>query len=331
MQERRVNNVGAGEREPVKNRGLNLREHVIQAAEKEGKIPGCLLVTGSRQYSQVPRGEVEEMEEPMKRKSMIVAVLMASMLLGACGKQAETNGEKDPVVTEAPTEEATLEAEEPAGNDTKTEESAEVTKGDTDNSAATGKTNNTDNSVTPESTDKNESKGESGKTSQSSSDNVEKEEQTDIKEEKSVETESQEKATPEVDVSNYMSDYKSLKSLLNMESTTSWQFGTSDSYVSNNFYLEWDKDIYSMRNDGNPSVKVYGISIGDGLEQAGKTLTANGWKDCETEGGGLFITIIGGNKYCLEFGTDGNGNVSNWYLNNWPEGDIIDYYDSLEQ
>lgn len=253
MQERRVNNAGEGEREPVKNGGLNLREHVIQAAEKEGKIPGCPSLTGSRQYSQVPRGEVAEMEESMKRKSMIVAVLMASMLLGACGKQAETNGEKDPVVTEAPTEEATLEAEEPAGNDTKTEESAEVTKGATDNSAATGKTNNTDSSVKPES--------------------------TDIKEEKSVETESQEKATPEVDVSNYLSDYKSLKSLLNMESTTSWQFGTSDSYVSNNFYLEWDKDIYSMRNDGNPSVKVYGISIGDGLEQAGKTLTANGWKD----------------------------------------------------
>lgn len=305
MQEKRVNNAGAGEREPVKNGGLNLREYVIQAAEKEGKIPGCPSLTGSRQYSQVPRGEVAEMEESMKRKSMIVAVLMASMLLGACGKQAETNGEKDPVVTEAPTEEATLEAEEPAGNDTKTEESAEVTKGATDNSAATGKTNNTDSSVKPES--------------------------TDIKEEKSVETESQEKATPEVDVSNYLSDYKSLKSLLNMESTTSWQFGTSDSYVSNNFYLEWDKDIYSMRNDGNPSVKVYGISIGDGLEQAGKTLTANGWKDCETEGGGFFITIIGGNKYCLEFGIDGNGNVSNWYLNNWPEGDIIDYYDSLEQ
>ena len=305
MQERRVNNAGAGEREPVKNGGLNLREHVIQAAEKEGKIPGCPSLTGSRQYSQVPRGEVAEMEESMKRKSMIVAVLMASMLLGACGKQAETNGEKDPVVTEAPTEEATLEAEEPAGNDTKTEESAEVTKGATDNSAATGKTNNTDSSVKPES--------------------------TDIKEEKSVETESQEKATPEVDVSNYLSDYKSLKSLLNMESTTSWQFGTSDSYVSNNFYLEWDKDIYSMRNDGNPSVKVYGISIGDGLEQAGKTLAANGWKDCETEGGGLFITINGGKKYCLEYGIDGNGNVSNWYLNNWPEGDIIDYYDSLEQ
>ena len=305
MQERRVNNAGAGEREPVKNGGLNLREHVIQAAEKEGKIPGCPSLTGSRQYSQVPRGEVAEMEESMKRKGMIVEVLMASMLLGACGKQAETNGEKDPVVTEAPTEEATLEAEEPAGNDTKTEESAEVTKGATDNSAATGKTNNTDSSVKPES--------------------------TDIKEEKSVETESQEKATPEVDVSNYLSDYKSLKSLLNMESTTSWQFGTSDSYVSNNFYLEWDKDIYSMRNDGNPSVKVYGISIGDGLEQAGKTLTANGWKDCETKGGGLFITIIGGNKYCLEFGIDGNGNVSNWYLNNWPEGDIIDYYDLLEQ
>ena len=95
MQERRVNNAGAGEREPVKNGGLNLREDVIQAAEKEGKIPGYLLVTGSRQYSQVPRGEAAEMEESMKRKSMIVAVLMASMLLGACGKQAETNGEKE--------------------------------------------------------------------------------------------------------------------------------------------------------------------------------------------------------------------------------------------
>ena len=37
FEERRVNNAGAGEREPVKNGGLNLREHVIQAAEREGK------------------------------------------------------------------------------------------------------------------------------------------------------------------------------------------------------------------------------------------------------------------------------------------------------
>ena len=31
------------------------------------------------------------MEETMKKKSMIVAVLMASMVLGACGNKAETS------------------------------------------------------------------------------------------------------------------------------------------------------------------------------------------------------------------------------------------------
>ena len=47
------------------------------------------------------------MEETMKRKSMIVAVLMASMVLGACGKKTETSVVEDPVVSEAPAEETT--------------------------------------------------------------------------------------------------------------------------------------------------------------------------------------------------------------------------------
>ena len=44
----------------------------------------------------------------MKRKSMMVAVLMASMVLGACGKKTETSVVEDPVVSEAPAEENDL-------------------------------------------------------------------------------------------------------------------------------------------------------------------------------------------------------------------------------
>ena len=45
----------------------------------------------------------------MKRKSMMVVVLMASMVLGACGKKTETSVVEDPVVSEAPAEETTTE------------------------------------------------------------------------------------------------------------------------------------------------------------------------------------------------------------------------------
>lgn len=54
----------------------------------------------------------------MKRKSMMVALLMASMVLGACGNKAETSATEDAVVSEAPTEEATTLEPEDTTEDT---------------------------------------------------------------------------------------------------------------------------------------------------------------------------------------------------------------------
>ena len=52
------------------------------------------------------------MEESMKKKSVIVAIVMASMIMGGCGQKTVTSVNEDPAVSEAPTKEDTLEPEE---------------------------------------------------------------------------------------------------------------------------------------------------------------------------------------------------------------------------
>lgn len=89
----------------------------------------------------------------MKRKSMIVAVLLAGMVLGACGKKNETSVIEDPVVSEAPTEEAAAESEETTGE---TDQSA----GETEESAKENETTAADNAGASETT-KNSSSGNS--------------------------------------------------------------------------------------------------------------------------------------------------------------------------
>ena len=43
------------------------------------------------------------MEESMKKKSVIVAIVMASMIMGGCGQKTVTSVNEDPAVSEAPT------------------------------------------------------------------------------------------------------------------------------------------------------------------------------------------------------------------------------------
>ena len=50
----------------------------------------------------------------MKKKSVIVAIVMASMIMGGCGQKTVTSVNEDPAVSEAPTKEDTLEPEESA-------------------------------------------------------------------------------------------------------------------------------------------------------------------------------------------------------------------------
>ena len=51
------------------------------------------------------------MEESMKKKNLIVAIVMASMIMGGCGQKTVTSVSEDPTVSEAPMKEDTLEPE----------------------------------------------------------------------------------------------------------------------------------------------------------------------------------------------------------------------------
>ena len=43
----------------------------------------------------------------MKKKNLIVAIVMASMIMGGCGQKTATSVSEDPTVSEAPTKEDT--------------------------------------------------------------------------------------------------------------------------------------------------------------------------------------------------------------------------------
>lgn len=64
----------------------------------------------------------------MKKKNLIVAIVMASMIMGGCGQKTVTSVSEDPTVSEAPMKEDTLEPEESAEDATQSaEESQEAT------------------------------------------------------------------------------------------------------------------------------------------------------------------------------------------------------------
>ena len=83
-----------------------------------------------------------EMEESMKKKNVIVAIVMASMIMGGCGQKTATSVIEDPAVSEAPTKEDTLEPEESAEDATQSaEESQEATDSSSTSSNATKESN----------------------------------------------------------------------------------------------------------------------------------------------------------------------------------------------
>ena len=83
-----------------------------------------------------------EMEESMKKKNLIVAIVMASMIMGGCGQKTATSVSEDPTVSEAPTKEDTLEPEESAEDATQSaEESQEATDSSSTSSNATKESN----------------------------------------------------------------------------------------------------------------------------------------------------------------------------------------------
>ena len=137
-----------------------------------------------------------------------------------------------------------------------------------------------------------------------------------------------EQSTKGVDVGDYLENFGELKNILQMTTTECWQFPNAQSYVSDGFYLEWQGETFSMKNEGNQAVALYGIHIGDEAGASGKAMTDHGWTEYQYGG---YIMQTDKAQYYMELESDENGKVTSWYLNNWPEGDITEAYDSLEK
>mgnify|MGYP002766815157 FL=1 len=128
-----------------------------------------------------------------------------------------------------------------------------------------------------------------------------------------------------VDIKNYLTNYKNLVSKLGMKKTTSWQFGSSDSYVKDGFYLEWQEgysfEPFSMKNESADYIRLNGISIGDSENSSDVMLRNAGWENkFEWNGENGYTKKINGTLHALTIYINSSGCVKGWYLNNWPQG-----------
>lgn len=127
-----------------------------------------------------------------------------------------------------------------------------------------------------------------------------------------------------IEVSDYLKSYDQLKELLAMQPVDYWQFPDSESYMVDDFYVEWKNNIFSMKNEGASYVTLYGTAIGDSMTEADQALTENGWVTyTESESGHSYLTLIEEELYYVELDADENGNLKDWYLNDWREGEDI--------
>ena len=127
-----------------------------------------------------------------------------------------------------------------------------------------------------------------------------------------------------IEISDYLKSYDQLKEMLAMQPVDYWQFPDSESYMVDDFYVEWKNGLFSMKNEGASYVKLYGTALGDSMTEADQALTENGWVTyAESESGHSYLTLIEEEKYYGELDADEDGNVKDWYLNNWQEGEGI--------
>ena len=50
-----------------------------------------------------------------------------------------------------------------------------------------------------------------------------------------------------------------------------WQFSDAESYMVDDFYVEYKDGNFSMKNEGASYVKLYGINLGDSMETVSYT------------------------------------------------------------
>lgn len=135
-----------------------------------------------------------------------------------------------------------------------------------------------------------------------------------------------------IEISSYLDKYQELVDKLQMDTTDWWQFPDDlDSYVKDQFYLEWTDNAFSCKNEGASYIKLYGSSLGDSISDIEKVLHKKGWLDYFSDDKECsYITLIKDRGYLINLYKDENDKVDSWYLNNWPEGeDVADLLDEL--
>ena len=130
-----------------------------------------------------------------------------------------------------------------------------------------------------------------------------------------------------VDASDYFSEEDSLVSLLDMHPIDSWQFGGA-AYEADGFKIEYatedDGIMFSMSNEGNSSVILYGINLGDSLSDAEQKLDSYGWTPNTSSTPHMeFYKELNGKYFVLDLNESGESDttVESWYINNWPQGE----------
>ncbi len=138
-----------------------------------------------------------------------------------------------------------------------------------------------------------------------------------------------------VDMMDYLENFKALPELLDMGQGDEWQFSEGNSYAKGGFKVTWLEgyDIFSARNEQVNQVTIFGIQIGDTLAQAKEAALGNGWyTEYERADRYNCIAIFNDQEYYLSFTGDNNGIITDWYLNNWPEGEwVAETYERLRQ
>lgn len=113
--------------------------------------------------------------------------------------------------------------------------------------------------------------------------------------------------------------------MLDMEKAEPWQFPEGDSYAKDGFKLELYDNLFSFKNEAADSITLYGIKVGDTIEDAVKTVEDRGWKSYYTNDNEYaFLALVNNESYLLSLGYTGDGAVASWYVNNWPQGEDID-------
>ena len=126
-----------------------------------------------------------------------------------------------------------------------------------------------------------------------------------------------------VHIENYLENYKQLPIVMKLELVNQGEVErTWTVYEKDGFRLSYRLDIFSMKNSGD-AVDLYGICIGETIQNADVILIKNGWKKAYDSYDGascVYGTVLNGNAYMLEL-YKSDEKMESWYLNNWPQGD----------